>query len=87
MYYYSTVDNIITSHSSVVEKNGFDYIDLHFERPNEKGFDFLDMQLPGCAVNKTYGFSEEEILKLKRYAVNNADLLWEFARSGGGENA
>ena len=87
MYYYSTFNNIITSHSDVVEKNGFDYVDLHFERPNETGFDFLDMQIPGCTVLKSYGFSEDDILRLKRYAVNNADLLWEFARSGGGENA
>ena len=36
---------------------------------------------------KNFGFSEDEILKLKRYAKNNSSLIWDFAQKGGGENA
>ena len=80
MYYYSTVNGIIMTH-------GFDIVKVHFERPNEDGFDFLDMTLPGEIVYKSFGFSEDEILKLKRYAKNNSSLIWDFAQKGGGENA
>ena len=72
MYYYSTVNGIIMTHSALLEKDGFD---------------FLDMTLPGEIVYKSFGFSEDEILKLKRYAKNNSSLIWDFAQKGGGENA
>lgn len=41
MYYYSTVNGIIMTHSALLEKDGFDIVKVHFERPNEDGFDFL----------------------------------------------
>ena len=64
MYYYSTVNGIIMTHSAL-----------------------LEMTLPGEIVYKSFGFSEDEILKLKRYAKNNSSLIWDFAQKGGGENA
>ena len=87
MYYYSTVNNIVMTHSALYEKDGFDVIDVHFERPNQNGFDFLDLTLPGEIPNKSYGFSENDILKLRKYAKNNSSLIWDFAQKGGGENA
>ena len=30
MYYYSTVNNIVTTHSSILEKDGFDIVKIHF---------------------------------------------------------
>ncbi|MGN1013798.1 MAG: hypothetical protein ACI4PM_00410 [Butyricicoccus sp.] len=87
MYYYSTVNDIVMTHSAVLEQDGFDVIKVHFERPGENGFDFLDLTLPGEIVYKSFGFSEDEIMKLKRYAKNNAALIWEFARNGGGMNS
>lgn len=87
MYYYSTVNNIVTTHSAVEDRDGFDYVRIHFERPNANGFDFLDLTLPGEIVSRSYGFSEDETLKLQRYAKNNAALIWDFAKNGGGENA
>ena len=58
MFYYSTVNNIITTHSDLQEKDGFDVVKVHFERPNDNGFDFLDLTLPGEIVYKSFGFSE-----------------------------
>ena len=87
MYYYSTVNGIVMTHSALQEKGGFDVVDVHFERPNKKGFDFLDMTLPGEIVSRCFGFSEDEVLMLKKYAKNNSSLIWDFAQKGGGENA
>ena len=83
-YYYSTVNGIIMNHSEVMRKNGFEVIQIHFERPNDKGFDFLDMELPGGNIYKSFGFSEDDILELKEYVRDNDSLIWEFARNGGG---
>lgn len=87
MYYYSTVDNIVMTHSEIIEEDGFDFVNIHFERPNESSFDFLDLKIPGGTVSRSFGFSEDEIIKLKRYAKNNSALIWEFAQKGGGVNA
>ena len=87
MYYYSTVNNIVMTHSEVMEKDGFDIVKVHFERPGDNGFDFHDLTLPGEIIYKSFGFSEEEMIKLKKYAKNNASLIWDFAQKGGGENA
>ena len=87
MYYYSTVNNIVMTHSGIITGELCDTVSIHFERPNEKGFDFLDMDLPGYFVKISFGFSEYEILTLKRYAKNNAAIVWDFAREGGGTNA
>ena len=80
MYYYSTVDNIVMTHSGIIEEDGFDFVNIHFERPNESSFDFLDLKIPGGTVNRCFGFSEDEIIKLKGYAKNNSALIWEFAQ-------
>ena len=48
---------------------------------------FADMRLPEHIFCKSFGFSEDELLTLARYARNNAPLFWEFAAKGGGENA
>ena len=49
MYYYSTVNGIIMTHSALLEKDGFDIVKVHFERPNDDGFDFDREQ--ACAIS------------------------------------
>ncbi len=78
--YYSTVDNIVLTFSDIEEKNGFDEITVHFERPNGNGFDFAEGKLPNNIFYKTYGFSEDELLELEKYLRNNNSLIWEIAR-------
>ena len=57
IYYYTSFFQICEDCSLL----GFDIVKVHFERPNEDGFDFLDMTLPGEIVYKSFGFSEDEI--------------------------
>ena len=76
----------VTGYGEEIEK--FDKnLGILMEKLRDDGFDFLDMTLPGEIVYKSFGFSEDEILKLKRYAKNNSSLIWDFAQKGGGENA
>ncbi|MBO6266929.1 MAG: hypothetical protein J6M06_01720 [Synergistaceae bacterium] len=43
----------------------------------------MDISLPGMDCEKCLGFTEEEMLGLKRYALNNSALIWEIAREDG----
>jgi len=78
--YYSTVDNIVLTFSDIEEKNGFDEITVYFERPNEHGFDFAEGRLPENQFYKSFGFSEDELIKLNKYIRNNASLIWKIAQ-------
>ena len=81
--YYTTINGIVTTFSNIeTDANGFDNVKVYFERLNEKGFDFAAICLPENRLIKSYGFSEDELLGLHRYAVNNAPLIWEFAKEG-----
>lgn len=87
--YYSTVDNIILTHSRVMEDLGGcgEYIIVRYERPNSKGFDSMEMQLPRCNIIRNFGFSEDDVFELIEYAQLNSALIWEFAREGLNERA
>lgn len=78
--YYSTVDNIVLTFSDIEERNGFDEIIVYFERPNDNGFDFAEGKLPENQFYKSFGFSEDELIKLKKYIRNNASLIWKIAQ-------
>ena len=43
----------------------------------------MEISLPGMDCDKCLGFTEEEMLGLKRYVLNNSALIWEIAREDG----
>jgi hypothetical protein len=86
-YYYSTVDNIVLTHSDMEQSPSGRIVRFHFERANEHGFDFAEGEIPSFQFNKCYGFSEDELLALKTYLKDNAFLIWEYAQKGGGKHA
>ncbi|MCD7905455.1 MAG: hypothetical protein LUC97_02880 [Clostridiales bacterium] len=79
--YYSTVDGVVMTFSDILcTYDGFDEIDVRFERANDKGgFDFAEGKLPNNMFYKTYGFSEDELMELEQYLKNNAFLIWRIA--------
>ena len=78
--YYSTVDDVVLTFSNIEERNGFDEISVRFERATKNGFDFAEGKLPDNQFYKTYGFSEDDIMRLENYLRNNSFLIWEMAR-------
>ena len=48
MYYYSTVDGIVMTHSALeTDEYSMPCVRVHFERPNDNnGFDFADGRIP-----------------------------------------
>jgi hypothetical protein len=83
-HYYSTVNNIVLTHSDMEETETGRRVRVYFERPGGDGFDFAEGGLPAGVFFKTSGFSENELFTLKRYLKNNAPLIWEYAQKGGG---
>ena len=83
--YYSTVDDIILTFSSIEEEeiNKFDSISVRFEGANDGGFDFAEGKLPNNLFYKSYGFSEDELMELEDYLRKNSFLIWEIAREQG----
>ncbi|MCL2100643.1 MAG: hypothetical protein FWH22_02880 [Fibromonadales bacterium] len=83
-HYFSTVNNVVFTHSDMEDTAMGRRVRVYFERPNKEEFDFAEGELPATEFNKTYGFSQNELLQLKRYLRNNSFLVWEYAQKGGG---
>ena len=70
--------------SNIYTENNIDCIDVHFERPTEKGFDSIRIQLPTYKVTIWEGnYSEKEIEFFKQVVQNSADLFYKYAKEGG----
>lgn len=87
MYYYSTVNGVVLTHSNIKEKDFSQFVEVYFERARNGGFDFAQGRIPDFSFQKSCGFNEDELLDFTRYLKNNSALIWEFAEKGGGENA
>lgn len=84
MYPYMTfADETEIVHSHIIEKDGKQYVEVHFERPTEEGFDSARCVLPTYTWIKREGFTDQEISKLERFLRSNAHLLYRYAASGG----
>jgi hypothetical protein len=86
-HYYSTVNEVVTTHSDMLFENHSRRVYVYFERPVNGGFDFAEGVLPECVFKKTSGFSENEIFDLQSYMKCNSALIWDYAQKGGGINA
>lgn len=76
-------DETEITHSHVIEEDGLQSVEVHFERPRSNGFDMARCVLPTYTWIKCEGFSDEEIKKFEAFLHNNAHLLYRYAASGG----
>ena len=84
MYPYIILDDETEiSHSHVIDKNGQNEIEVHFERPNENGFDTARCSLPSYCWVIREGFSDDEIKAFLHFLKSNEHLLFKYAASGG----
>lgn len=85
-HFYSTIEGVTLMFDDIrTNADGMDTIALHFEKPVEGGFAFLDMSLPTLYVSRSYGFPEADIYQLTQYAKTNAPLIWKLAMEEGRE--
>ena len=84
MYPYITLaDETEITHSQILERNGVQEIEVHFERATEQGFDSARCVLPTYQWKFKEGFSEKEIAFFEEFLRNNAHLLYRYASQGG----
>jgi len=84
MYPYMILaGEIEITHSHIIEKNGQKEVEVHFERPTNKGFDSARCALPSYRWIEKRGFSIEEIEEFEQFLKHNAHLLYKYAASGG----
>lgn len=84
MYPYITLaDETEITHSNLLEQNGVQTVEVHFERPTEHGFDSARCVLPSYQWRFNDGYSDAEILFFEELLRNNAHLLFRYANQGG----
>lgn len=84
MYPYMTLsDETEVTHSQLMEREGQQVVEVHFERPTERGFDSARCVLPAYTWKFNEGFSAEEITFFEEFLRNNAHLLYRYAAQGG----
>lgn len=84
MYPYMTLsDETEIVHSQIIETDGVDTIQVHFERPTDDGFDSARCELPDYHWLYNEGFSDHEIAFFTHLLESNAHLLYRYARNGG----
>jgi len=76
-------DETEITHSQLLEKDGKEFVEVHFERPTEDGFDAARCSLPEYHWIKRTGYSDEEIEKFDEFLHCNAHLLFKYAANGG----
>ena len=84
MYPYMTLaDETEITHSHLIEEDGMQCLEVHFERPKEGGFDVARCALPTYTWIKRDGFSDKEIENFSQFLHSNAHLLYKYAAAGG----
>ena len=84
MYPYLTFANgIKVTHSSILNTEGKETIEVHFERPIDNGFQSARCVLPDYTWKFNDGFTPDDIAQFEIFLKNNAHLFFKFAKQGG----
>jgi len=84
LYPYITLsDGTEILHSQIINQDGIEKIEVHFERPEDDGFAIARCILPEYDWVKCEKFTDEEMKLLKKLTENNASLMFKYARLGG----
>ena len=84
MYPYITLaDETEITHSQLIEADGNQTVEVHFERPTEAGFNSARCVLPTYQWKFAEGFSPDEMAFFDEFLRNNAHLLYRYAAQGG----
>ena len=84
MYPYITLaDDTEITHSQLIEADGNQSVEVHFERPTEAGFNSARCVLPTYQWKFAEGFSPDEMAFFDECLRNNAHLLYRYAAQGG----
>lgn len=80
-------DKTIISHSEILQKDGKEQVKVYIEKPVTGGFASATCYLPDYTWIDVSGFTKEEMEHLKDIVESEAHMIFEFARTGGFDNA
>lgn len=84
MYPYITLaDETEITHSHLLDVDGVEAVEIHFEKPIENGFASARCQIPTYQWLFNDGFQQEELSAFLKLVQNNAHLFYRFAKQGG----
>ena len=76
--YMTLADGTEIVYTNVFEEDGIKKVEVHFERPTEKGFDTARCQLPSYTW-----LIREEMKMLDEFMHSNAHLFYKYGANGG----
>ena len=86
MYPFMTLNDDTEIVHSQMNEDGT--VKVYIEKPDEKDcFHHATCYLPEYRWEDIYGFTDEDIARFKEIIESSANLIIEFARDGGFENA
>ena len=80
-------DQTIISHSEILNKDGKEQVRVYIEKPIYEGFATAICYLPDYEWTEVSGFTTEEMDYLKDFVESEAHMIFEFAATGGFDNA
>lgn len=81
--YIKFSDETEVTFSQIIKKEENEIIEVHFERPTEKGFDMARCELPTYNWIIKEGYTQEEIENFQKFLEHNAHLFYKYAKEGG----
>jgi hypothetical protein len=88
MYPYMTLaDETLITHSHLMDRDGVKIVEVHFERPTEKGFDVARCSLPSYEWILSDGFSDNEIAEFEKMLRDGVHVFFKYAEIGGAQVA
>ena len=81
--YIELPDKTLITHSHLMEKDGVNIVEVHFERPSDNVFDSARCRLPEYKWIMRDGYTDEEIMNFEKILVNAAHWFYKYAESGG----
>lgn len=81
--YMKFEDETEVTFSQIINKDGVDTVEVHFERPTDNGFDSARCELPSYKWIIREEYSEGEIKKFTEFLEHNAHLFFKYAKEGG----
>jgi hypothetical protein len=84
MYPYITLaDETLITHSHLLGEGEMKYVEVHFERPVQHGFDMARCVLPTYEWIIREGYTDDEIFMFEQLLRNGAHNFFRYAEMGG----
>lgn len=81
MYPYIKFDDETeVTYSNIIEKDGVETAQIHFERPKEYGFDTARCELPTFKWLIKEGYQDYEIKYFEEFLKNNVHLFFKYSK-------